>query len=118
MGGYGRTVEIRHPGEIRTRYAHLRSIAPDVHPGARVEQGQIIGRVGSSGLASGPHLHYEFLQHGRHCNPLTVELPGAPPVDPSRLPEFRRARDEALALFEGLVIPHEVPTFVASGSTP
>jgi murein DD-endopeptidase MepM/ murein hydrolase activator NlpD len=102
QGGYGRLVELRHPGEIRTRYAHLRSIAPDVRPGAHVEQGQIIGRVGASGLATGPHLHYEFLQNGRHRDPLKVEVPNAPSIDASRLAEFRQNRDEALAMLYGI----------------
>ncbi len=104
MGGYGRLVELRHPGEIRTRYAHLRSIAPDVRPGAQVDQGQIIGRVGASGLATGPHLHYEFLQNGRHRNPLTVELPNAPSIAASDLAEFLRDRDEALPLLYAIPI--------------
>jgi len=108
QGGYGRLVELRHPQGIRTRYAHLRSIAPDVRPGAHVDQGQIIGRVGSSGLATGPHLHYEFLQNGRHRNPLTVDLPGAPSIPASRLAEFRQTRDDALALLEGVPLPDEV----------
>lgn len=103
-GGYGRLVELRHPGGIRTRYAHLRSFAPDVRPGAHVEQGQIIGRVGSSGLATGPHLHYEFLQNGRHRNPLTVEMPGAPSIPAASLTDFLRARDVALALLEGIAV--------------
>jgi murein DD-endopeptidase MepM/ murein hydrolase activator NlpD len=115
-GGYGRLIELRHPGEIRTRYAHLSSIAPDVRPGAHVEQGQIIGRVGSSGLATGPHLHYEFLQHGRHQNPLTVELPGAPPIPTPQLPEFREERDDALALLHGVDIPNDVMIVAAGGS--
>lgn len=109
-GGYGRLVELRHPGGIRTRYAHLRSFAPDVRPGAHVEQGQIIGRVGSSGLATGPHLHYEFVQNGRHRNPLTVELPGAPSIAKARLPEFRQTRDQALALLEGVSLPGDLLT--------
>jgi len=98
MGAYGRLVELRHPGEIRTRYAHLSSIAPDVRPGAHVEQSQIIGRVGATGLATGPHLHYEFLQNGRHRDPLTVEVPSAPSIAPSQLAGFCRDRDTALAL--------------------
>lgn len=106
-GGYGRVVELRHPRGIRTRYAHLSSIAADVRPGAHVEQGQIIGRVGSSGLASGPHLHYEFIQNGRHRNPLTVELPGAASIGALELAEFRRTRDEALALLEGVTLLDE-----------
>jgi murein DD-endopeptidase MepM/ murein hydrolase activator NlpD len=115
-GGYGRLIELRHPGDIRTRYAHLSSIAPDVRPGAHVEQGQIIGRVGMSGLATGPHLHYEFLQHGSHQNPLTVELPGAPPIPTPQLPEFREERDDALALLHGVDIPNDVMFVAADGS--
>lgn len=102
-GAYGRLVELRHPGEIRTRYAHLSAIAPDVRPGAHVEQGQIIGRVGASGLATGPHLHYEFLLHGRHCDPLTVQVPNAPALASSDQAKFRRDRDLALALLYGTV---------------
>jgi murein DD-endopeptidase MepM/ murein hydrolase activator NlpD len=116
-GGYGRLVEIRHPGEIRTRYAHLSSIAPDVWPGAHVAQGQIIGRVGSSGLATGPHLHYEFLQNGRHRNPLTVQVPNAPSIASADMEHFRRDRDEALALLYGTVpISEAVRVSLAGGS--
>jgi len=102
-GAYGRLVELRHPGEIRTRYAHLSSIAADVRPGAHVDQGQIIGRVGASGLATGPHLHYEFLLNGRHRDPLTVAVPNAPSIAPPQLAEFRRDRDNALALLYSTV---------------
>ena len=103
MGAYGRLVELRHPGEIRTRYAHLSSIPADVRPGAHVDQGQIIGRVGASGLATGPHLHYEFLLNGRHRDPLTVEIPNAPSIASSDMAAFRRDRDDALALLYGAV---------------
>ncbi|HEU4335517.1 MAG TPA: M23 family metallopeptidase [Candidatus Eisenbacteria bacterium] len=106
-GGYGRLVELSHPRGIRTRYAHLSSIAADVRPGARVEQGQIIGRVGSSGLATGPHLHYEFIQNGRQRNPFTVELPGGASIGALELAEFRRTRDQALALLEGVTLLDE-----------
>jgi murein DD-endopeptidase MepM/ murein hydrolase activator NlpD len=117
-GGYGRTVEIRHPQGIRTRYAHLRSIAPGIRPGAHVEQGQIIGRVGASGLATGPHLHYEFLQNGRHRNPLAVELPGAPSIAKPRLAGFYEDRDEALALLEGAHFPAPMGLTLATASAP
>ena len=116
MGAYGRLVELRHPGEIRTRYAHLSSIPPDVRPGAHVDQGQIIGRVGATGLATGPHLHYEFLQNGRHRDPLTVDVPNAPSIASSQLAEFRRDRDDALALLYGVPISDAIRISLASGS--
>jgi murein DD-endopeptidase MepM/ murein hydrolase activator NlpD len=117
MGGYGRLVELRHPGEIRTRYAHLRSISLDVRPGMHVEQGQIIGRVGASGLATGPHLHYEFLQNGRHRDPLTAQVPSAPSVPASRLPEFHHDRDAALALLYGVALPADPRMAFTTGSS-
>ncbi|MGE5175819.1 MAG: M23 family metallopeptidase [Hyphomicrobiales bacterium] len=112
-GGYGRIVEIRHANGIRTRYAHLSGFARGVHVGSRVEQGQYIGRVGSSGLATGPHLHYEFLQNGKHRNPLSIEIPSHPALEASRMPAFREARDQALALLDGLPIPYD--TRIAAG---
>jgi murein DD-endopeptidase MepM/ murein hydrolase activator NlpD len=116
MGAYGRLVELRHPGEIRTRYAHLSSIPADVRPGAHVEQGQIIGRVGASGLATGPHLHYEFLLNGRHRDPLTAVVPSAPSIPSSQLAEFRRDRDVALALLYGAIpVSDAIEVSLASG---
>jgi murein DD-endopeptidase MepM/ murein hydrolase activator NlpD len=67
QGGYGNTVVIEHPGGIRTRYAHLSSI--QVEAGDPVQSGTIVGRVGSSGRSTGPHLHFEVLQDGRPVNP-------------------------------------------------
>lgn len=104
-GGYGRLVELRHAGGIRTRYAHLSAIGAGIRPGARVEQGNVIGRVGASGLATGPHLHYEFVLNGRHVDPLTVELPSQPSLSGARLARFHKARDGALALLDGVPIP-------------
>lgn len=112
-GGYGRIVELRHAQGIRTRYAHLSAIAPAVRMGARVEQGAVIGRVGSSGLATGPHLHYEFIMNGRHRDPLRVELPSRPSLDRSRMAAFRRSRDGALALLEGIPVPHDLDLMLA-----
>jgi len=112
-GGYGRAVEIRHANGIRTRYAHLSSIAAGIRPGRRVDQGDIVGRVGSTGLATGAHLHYEFLQGGRHRNPMAVSLPAEPPLEKRHMPEFEVRRDLALALIERLAIP-ETPVTVAA----
>ena len=109
-------VELRHAQGIRTRYAHLSAIGAGIRPGARVEQGTVIGRVGSSGLATGPHLHYEFIMNGRHRDPLTVELPGRPALATSRLAEFRRTRDQALPLLQGIPVPLDPSVALAERS--
>jgi murein DD-endopeptidase MepM/ murein hydrolase activator NlpD len=83
-GGYGNAVEIRHGGGINTLYAHLSGFAAGVRAGARVHQGQVVGFVGATGYATGPHLHYEFKVAGMHQDPLRVALPKAEPV-PSHL---------------------------------
>jgi murein DD-endopeptidase MepM/ murein hydrolase activator NlpD len=110
-GGYGRAIEIRHMNGIRTRYAHLSSIARGVAPGARVAQGQVIGRVGSTGVSTAPHLHYEFLQNGAHRNPMSVSLPAQPGLEKEHLDDFRRVRDAALALLDPPEdpVPHQGP---------
>jgi murein DD-endopeptidase MepM/ murein hydrolase activator NlpD len=79
-GGYGRTIVLQHGGNYTTLYAHLSRFARGLRSGQRVRQGQIIGYVGQSGLATGPHLHYEFRVRGQHRNPLTVKLPQAMPI--------------------------------------
>jgi YD repeat-containing protein len=104
-GAYGRMIEIRHPGGISTRYAHLSSFARGIRTGVTVGQGECVGRVGSTGMATGPHLHYEFLQHGSHRNPLSVSLPTAPGIDDDRIAEFRAARDDAFALLDHVPPP-------------
>lgn len=108
-GSFGRIVEIRHVKGIHTRYAHLSSIAAGVRTGAFVDQGQVIGRVGSSGLATGPHLHYEFLQGGQHRNPATVDLPSAERLEEEYLASFATTRDEALSLLDAVPLPDPVP---------
>jgi len=87
-GGYGRLIVIRHGGRYTTAYGHLRRYARGVRSGKKVTQGQIIGYVGSSGLATGPHLHYEFRVNGVHRNPLTVKLPEAEPVHAAYFSHF------------------------------
>jgi murein DD-endopeptidase MepM/ murein hydrolase activator NlpD len=81
-GGYGRIVRLRHAGNVETRYAHLSRFGRGIAPGRRVRQGDVIGAVGSTGLSTGPHLHYETLVAGRHVNPArhierTIRLAGA-----------------------------------------
>ncbi len=79
-GGYGRTVVLQHGSNITTLYAHMSKYNRKLKKGSRVSQGQVIGYVGKSGLATGPHLHYEFRVNGSHKNPMTVKFPQAQPV--------------------------------------
>ncbi|MEE2731001.1 MAG: peptidoglycan DD-metalloendopeptidase family protein [Pseudomonadota bacterium] len=79
-GGYGKVVILQHGQKYRTLYAHMNNYAKGVRSGARVRQGQTIGYVGSTGLATGPHLHYEFYVNGAVRNPVTVKLPHAEPI--------------------------------------
>ncbi|MFO7588399.1 MAG: M23 family metallopeptidase [Gemmatimonadota bacterium] len=108
-GSFGRIVELRHVKGIHTRYAHLSSIAGGVRVGSFVDQGQVIGRVGSSGLATGPHLHYEFLQGGQHRNPATIDLPSAERLEDEHVASFQASRDEALALLDVVPLPEPSP---------
>lgn len=88
-GGYGRTIILKHGGKYSTVYAHLHKYARGVRTGSRVKQGQIIGYVGKSGLATGPHLHYEFRINGVHRNPLTVKLPKVESISKTEMTEFK-----------------------------
>jgi len=88
-GGYGRVIIIQHGGRYSTLYAHMSAFKKGLRVGSRVRQGQIIGFVGSSGRATGPHLHYEFRVNGVHRNPLTVKLPDAAPIRREYVQDFR-----------------------------
>lgn len=99
-GGYGKTVVIKHGSSYSTLYAHLNSYARGLRNGSRVQQGKIIGYVGSTGLATGPHLHYEFLVNGVHRNPLTVKLPDAAPLPKKYRQDFKLATENLLAQLE------------------
>ena len=101
-GGYGNTVILQHGGNITTLYAHMSNYAKGQRVGTRVRQGQIIGYVGQTGLASGPHLHYEYRVNGAHRNPRTVKLPEAEPVDPALREDFLRATAPLVAELDAL----------------
>lgn len=98
-GEAGRMVRIRHAGGYKTAYLHLSGFASGIRPGVRVHQGQTIGRVGSSGTATGPHLDYRVMKNGTYINPVTAfrNMPAGEPIDEVGMPAFIRARDEALA---------------------
>lgn len=89
QGGYGNMVVIRHTGAFSTAYGHLSGFAKGLKPGARVSQGDVIGFVGATGWATGPHLHYEFRVGGEARNPVAVALPPAQPIPASELGAYR-----------------------------
>jgi murein DD-endopeptidase MepM/ murein hydrolase activator NlpD len=91
--GYGKYVRIRHANGYETAYAHMTAFARSAQPGKRVRQGQVIGYVGSTGLSTGPHLHYEILVNGRFVDPLRVKLPRGRVLDGSLLATFDKERD-------------------------
>lgn len=87
--GYGNVVNIRHQRGYASRYAHLRGFAKGIRPGARVRQGDVIGYVGMTGLATGPHLHYEFHENGRAINPTSIRYLTGSPVPAGSRAAFR-----------------------------
>lgn len=87
--GYGRYVRIKHTGVFSTAYAHMSGYAKGLRKGAKVRQGQVIGYVGASGLATGPHLHYELLSGGSQINPLSVKMPSGQKLEGKDLARFR-----------------------------
>jgi murein DD-endopeptidase MepM/ murein hydrolase activator NlpD len=91
-GGYGKMVEIRHRSGIITRYGHLHDIPAWVRPGVRVSQSDVIGHVGMTGLATGPHLHYEFRVDGNARDPRSIKSEPGAPLPASRLADFERRR--------------------------
>lgn len=101
QGGYGNTVILQHGGNITTLYAHLNGFNKQARAGNRVQQGSIIGYVGQTGLASGPHLHYEYRINGMHMNPRTVRLPDAQPIDATLRADFMRVASPLLEQLDG-----------------
>ena len=99
-GGYGNVVIVQHGSEYSTLYAHLSGFAKGVNTGTRVRQGQTIGYLGMTGLATGPHLHYEFLVNGVHRNPLKVKFPDALPIDQRYRRDFEQHAQTLMAQLE------------------
>ena len=112
-GGYGNTVILQHGGNITTLYAHLSKFSKARY-GSRVRQGEVIGYVGATGLATGPHLHYEYRRNGVHLNPRTVKLPDAEPINPEYLPEFKKSAEILLKQLED---PRHLFAADSSGNT-
>lgn len=112
-GSFGNTVEIQHPNGFVTRYAHLSNFRSGVYQGSRVKQSDVIGYVGMTGLANGPHLHYEMMRNGRHMDPLSVDLPAGDPVPSDDLTRWRSEMTMRVALLESIPKAGPVRTFSA-----
>ena len=109
-GGCGNEVKIKHSEDYETRYCHLDRFNPRTKVGRKVKQGQTIGYVGSTGLATGPHLHYEFHVNGKHTDPLKVRFPNASPIDSSQLTAFKtkfKSLQKELNNFQSLTAIYE-----------
>ncbi len=101
--GHGNYVKIRHNGSFETLYAHMSRFAKNVKVGTNVKQGQIIGYAGSTGISTGPHLHYEIIKNGVHVNPMTVKLPAISNLgkqDKHKFLDYREILDEAIHQLE------------------
>ena len=103
-GGYGRTVVVRHGGDITTLYAHMEKYNSTLAIGSKVTQGQTIGYVGDSGLATAPHLHYEFRVGDKRTDPLKVSLPSALPLSQRLLADFQKLRIQYLEASNALLL--------------
>ncbi len=113
QGGYGNVIVLQHGGNVTTLYGHMSKFA-NARVGGRVRQGEVIGYVGKSGLATGPHLHYEYRVNGVHRNPRTVSLPAAEPVPVEFQNDFRMA---SVALWRQLDLYQHAATTTAQNQT-
>jgi murein DD-endopeptidase MepM/ murein hydrolase activator NlpD len=110
-GEAGRMVRVRHTGGYETLYLHLSSFAPGIRPGVRVTQGDLIGRVGATGTATGPHLDYRIQKNGRFVDPVAElkRMPKGDPLAPSQLPAFIALRDEAMGKLQEILASSSRP---------
>lgn len=113
-GGYGSTIVLQHGSQFSTLYAHLSRFANGVRVGTKVQQGQVIGYVGQTGLATGPHLHYEFRVNDVHRDPLKMKFPSAEPISAQLRAAFTLAAQERL----DQIAKHQQAGQVAVTSTP
>jgi len=111
-GGYGKYIRIRHTNGYETAYGHMSAFARGIQPGTRVRQGQIIGYVGSTGLSTGPHLHYEILVNNRFVDPLKIKLPRGRVLDGVALASFDKDRER----YDG-IMNRPAPRVAETGGT-
>ena len=101
-GEYGNYIRIRHNADYATGYAHMSRFAPEFSTGSRVRQGQIIGYVGKTGMATGPHMHYEVMKNAAQVNPVNVKFPASQKLDGKLLARFRATQADTDAKFAAL----------------
>jgi murein DD-endopeptidase MepM/ murein hydrolase activator NlpD len=112
---YGNVIYVEHSNGWTTRYAHMSRFAPGFRVGSRVSQEEVIGYVGMTGLATGPHLHYEMRSHGDPKDPLSVDLPAGDPVPTDQWESWQSRSGERLALLDRLPLPWDVDLAVKGG---
>jgi len=118
-GGYGNALVLAHSNSVSTLYGHMSRFAKHIRVGTHVQQGDVIGYVGRTGLATGPHLHYEYLVNGVHKNPQTVQLPGAEPLHAETLQKFHHLTAPLLAdLSPQQAAPAAIVSATAAGAGP
>jgi murein DD-endopeptidase MepM/ murein hydrolase activator NlpD len=110
----GNYVKIRHNGTYTTQYLHMSRIADGIRAGGRVRQGQTIGYVGSTGLATGPHLCYRFWKNGVQVDALRVDLPTSEPVKKENMEEFNKVKQELTKKLDGIQFPAQKEEPLAS----
>jgi murein DD-endopeptidase MepM/ murein hydrolase activator NlpD len=115
-GGYGNALVLAHGSLVSTLYGHMSHFARNLRVGTHVQQGDVIGYVGMTGLATGPHLHYEYLMNGVHKNPQTVLLPGAEPLRAEALQKFRTVSAALIASLDPAPTVAPVATAVANSA--
>jgi murein DD-endopeptidase MepM/ murein hydrolase activator NlpD len=111
-GGLGRSIEIEHRSNLATMYGHLSRFAAGIRAGTTVKQGELIGYVGASGLATGPHLDYRVTRNGRFVNPASIKFEPSNPIKPELLQDFQSQREKWQSLLATLTFP-QLPQFAS-----
>jgi murein DD-endopeptidase MepM/ murein hydrolase activator NlpD len=107
--GQGNYVQIRHNGTYTTKYLHMSKFGAGIRAGAHVSQGQVIGYVGMTGLATGPHLHYEMIKNGQHVDAQNEDVPPGDPIAPDCLESYANYREQIVAMLDAIEVPRVYP---------
>jgi murein DD-endopeptidase MepM/ murein hydrolase activator NlpD len=116
-GGNGNFVKIKHDETYKTQYLHMQKFAKGIHPGVNVKQGDVIGYVGSTGLATGPHVCFRFWQNGKQVNHLKLNFPPPEPLPKTDLPKFYQARDGYLDMLNQAPFPYETKDLLSTAKS-